>query len=162
MWGELDNAMRVSVIFGFAMGSFQLLLAFPLYQLWPAFLSPVVLVELVENPYSIIWIVIFAAVTLTPFFLLGATIALMLKPLSPESKRHPGLPHDTSRNNFDNLSIPLAGALIIITFLAVFSESPTTFPPLRFSAFHACPCSTAARRESHASKGSVISTASGP
>ena len=86
MWGELDNAMRVSVIFGFAMGSFQLLLAFPLYQLWPAFLSPVVLVELVENPFSIIWIVIFAAVTLTPLFLLGATIALIIKPLSPESR----------------------------------------------------------------------------
>ncbi len=74
------------MIFGFAMGSFQLLLAVPLYQLWPVFLSPVIFVELAENPYSIIWIVIFAAVTLTPFFLLGATIALMLKPLSPESR----------------------------------------------------------------------------
>ena len=68
------------------MGSFQLLLAVPLYQLWPVFVSPVVFVELAENPFSIIWIVIFAAVTLIPFFLLGATIALIIKPLSPESR----------------------------------------------------------------------------
>jgi hypothetical protein len=68
------------------MGTVQLFLAAPLYQWWPVFFSPGIPAEIAVNPFAIMWLVIFVAITLTPICLLGATVALIIKPLSPESR----------------------------------------------------------------------------
>src|SRR5262245_2806789 len=50
------------------------------------FLTPGILAEIAANPFSIIWILLFWTVTLAPFFLLSAAVALLIRPLSPETR----------------------------------------------------------------------------
>ena len=80
-WRELDIPVRASMIIGTVSGAVQLFFVAPLFQVGVVFLNPMIFVE---DPIALFYFAIWAFVSLTPFFLIGATSALISKPLTLE------------------------------------------------------------------------------